>query len=291
MGDKSKIEWTDATWNPVTGCTKVSAGCKHCYAERHAKRFWGERKFTDVEPHRDRLDQPIRWRKPRLVFVNSMSDLFHESVSDEFIDDVFAVMALCAGVRDQCRGRNCDHEGFDCEEHGLWHPPAHTFQVLTKRPERMNRYLSDDERFQRISTAARGFWRPGEAVDEIFRKTPWPLPNVWLGISAEDQITANERLPFLLKTPAAVRFASFEPLLGPIDLALWRWYLDWVIVGGESGPGARTMHPEWARCIRDECTDNDVPFFFKQWGGVRKKEAGCELDGKTWKQMPGEFGE
>lgn len=235
-GQLTKIEWTDATWNPVTGCTKVSAGCKNCYGERIAKRFWGERKFTDVQCHADRLDQPLHWKKPRRVFVNSMSDLFHEDVPDDFIADVFGV------IMDQKAQR-------------------HTFQILTKRPYRMMKWF--------------------KAWINV------PLHNIWLGVSVENQDEVW-RIETLLQTPAAVRFVSCEPLLDAIGLNLadkthlggapWgdvsRFTdayvrapynaLDWIIVGGESGPGARPMNPDWARSIRDQCQAAGVPFFMKQ---------------------------
>lgn len=330
MGDKSAIEWTDATWNPVTGCTKVSQGCKNCYAERVFPRAYGRdvidtaqgeilrhRKFTDVQTHPDRLDQPLRWKKPRRIFVNSMSDLFHESVPFNFIDRVFDTM------------RSADH---------------HTYQILTKRPERMQQY-----------------------VNALGGTVNWKF--IHLGVSCEDQETADERIPLLLQTPAAVRFISAEPLLGEIDLThvgyphpMLQYHcpkcdarirdlkcpvcgsegygvdaIDWVIVGGESGPNARPMHPDWARSLRDQCQAAGVAFFFKQWGGwtpkmfyaepgkgsnydwgvldnlgnwftnttpwngkegehsvsseytmlrVGKKKAGAELDGKEWKEFP-----
>ncbi|MEB8474567.1 phage Gp37/Gp68 family protein [Acidithiobacillus ferriphilus] len=246
MSDKTGIAWTNATWNPITGCTKVSQGCKNCYAEREwarlsanpkATAYYG-RAFTDIRCHPDRLTEgPIRWRKPRMIFVNSMSDLFHEKVPFEFIDEVFEVI-------------NCS--------------PMHTFQILTKRPERMLEY------FQRSEIA----W----AVEE------GPLDNVWLGVSVEDQATADERIPLLLQTPAAVRWVSAEPLLGPIDLeevpvgmfGPLRPYggsvpdtprLDWVVCGGESGgPKARPTHPDWAEDLKSQCEEADVPYFFKQWG-------------------------
>lgn len=272
MGDKSKIQWTNATWNPVTGCSKVSAGCRGCYAERHALRFWGDRKFTDVRTHMEKLEQPLRWKRPRLIFVNSMSDLFHEDVPDEFIKHVFNVM------------------------HRAQH---HTFQILTKRPERMHAFMM---RYREVM----------------------PLPNVWLGVSIEDQQTAVLRIPWLSNTPAAVRFISAEPLLGHIDItaAMLSKRIHWVIVGGESGPTARPCHPNWVRIIRHQCNFFGVPFFFKQWGQwkpvtrdpharkmmlnhpdkyhvwpdeghestvsirCRKSDAGNELDGKYHMEFP-----
>lgn len=267
MSDQSKIEWTEATWNPVTGCSKVSQGCKHCYALREwprlsanpkATAYYG-REFTDVRCHPERLDQPLRWRKARRIFVNSMSDLFHESVPDDFIDQVFAVMALAQG---------------------------HTFQVLTKRPERMLAYLSrfDDEQLKWERLGDAGGLHAGNAAYQNAGEAPWPLPNVWLGVSVEDQATADERIPLLLQTPAAVRWLSMEPLLGSVDLPIGvlgseppldypsgaryrgRPGIDWVVVGGESGPNARPMHPDWVRSMRDQCEVANVPFFFKQWG-------------------------
>ena len=259
MSDKTKIEWTDATWNPVTGCTKVSQGCKHCYAERdwarlqHLLRFAG-RAFTEVVCHPERLDQPLRWLKPRRIFVNSMSDLFHEDVPDEFIDRVFAVMSLSY---------------------------RHTFQVLTKRPGRMRDYMMRDPMTGALRDLAWQIagWRNGQV-------TPFPRKNIWLGVSVEDQATADERIPLLLQTPAAVRWVSAEPLLGPIDLlragaiemdsvgcltpgggeSFARGLVDWIVVGGESGPKARPMHPDWARSLRDQCASADVAFLHKQNG-------------------------
>ncbi len=259
MSDKTGIAWTGTTWNPVTGCTKVSPGCKHCYAEREwarlsanpkATTYYG-RAFTDVACHSERLDQPLRWKKPRLIFVNSMSDLFHEDVPDEFIDRVFAVMALAE---------------------------QHTFQVLTKRPERMLAYLD---------TPGRGDLIGDQALPKVskndFGLLEWPIKNVWLGVSAEDQASADERIPLLLQTPAAVRWVSAEPLIGPVDLGEvpvgmfgpLRPYgggnadntgLDWVVCGGESGPNARPMHPDWVEDLQSECEEAGVPYFFKQWG-------------------------
>jgi len=285
MTDRTKIEWTDATWNPVTGCTRVSPGCDHCYAETIAHRFAGTKAYPngfDVTLRPERLDQPLRWQRPRRVFVNSMSDLFHDDVPDEYIGSVFEVMAKA---------------------------PQHTFQILTKRPGRMRSLL---KRWA-VQGEAESWAGPGTAVfrrrDKVWvGPISWPLPNVWLGVSAEDQRWADVRIPVLLDTPAAVRFVSAEPLLGPIDFrealrptafvcgrgpgwsgdddramaAVLRsavqkmarersekepTFLDWVIVGGESGRGARPMHPRWVRTIRDQCAASDVvAFHFKQWG-------------------------
>lgn len=273
MADKTGIEWADATWNPVTGCAKVSQGCKHCYAEREWPRMtklvpaYAGRDFTDVRTHGDRLAQPIRWAKRRMIFVNSMSDLFHSDVPDHFIDTVFAVMALC---------------------------PQHTFQVLTKRSERMNAYLSKLMlRSELVGIEAEAIGGIDRHAEGLRQRWKLPLPNVWLGVSVEDQATADERIPLLLQTPAAVRWISAEPLLGPVRLspicdAGSRPHprgggitcpqcggsrmnggclgIDWVVVGGESGPKARPMHPEWARSLRDQCAASGVPFLFKQWG-------------------------
>lgn len=273
MGDKTKIEWADATWNPVTGCTKVSPGCDHCYIDRtppfriEGRRFDqpGTGGTTGVRLHPERLDQPLRWKKPRRVFVNSLSDLFHDDVPDEYIARIFAVMALA---------------------------PQHRFMVLTKRHGRM-RSLLNSAHFRALAEAAvRGFVATGLPERAWFAE--WPLPNVWLGVTVEDQKRADLRIPALLDTPAAVRFLSCEPLLGPVSLSFVHyfdtgcrgcsglvspaheptcgtepgphWGIDWVIVGGESGPNARPMHPEWARTLRDQCIEAGVPFFFKQWG-------------------------
>jgi len=263
MADGSPIEWTNATWNPVTGCSIVSKGCTNCYAMQvagrmeaisiaHEARHGGDpgpmlRYGGTTEQTRrgksvwtgkinlvpEVLTAPLRWKKPRRIFVNSMSDLFHEGVPDEWIDKVFAVMALC---------------------------PQHSFQVLTKRPARMRAYLSNQPQ-------ARRRWEDVLRTMGIMHRSPAVvLRNVWLGTSVEDQGSANERIPELLATPAAVRFISAEPLLGPVDMIWALCGLDWVIVGGESGPGARPMHPDWARSLRDQCADAGTPFFFKQWG-------------------------
>lgn len=292
MVGKTKIEWTEYTWNPVRGCTKVSDGCDNCYAMRQAARmdhpggaYEGLTRKLNGRPQwngkvklvPELLVQPLRWTKPRMIFVNSMSDLFHPGVPDEFIDRVFAVMALAT---------------------------QHTFQILTKRPLRMRNYVSGLDQtlnaplsvIQESSIAraifemsvSRGDPLPQNAILMMLGSGRWPLPNVWLGISTEDQATANERVPLLLDTPAAVRWVSCEPLLGAVDLsdmrtrdglqynALTAWIdpgtdpltrrIDWIVVGGESGPGSRPMHPDWARSLRDQCQAATASFLFKQWG-------------------------
>lgn len=289
MADKTKIEWTEATWNPITGCSVVSPGCTNCYAmklagtrmQHHPSRagltrdskagpVWtGEVRFNEQW-----LDQPLRWKRPRLIFVCAHGDLFHENVPDAWIDRVFAVMALA---------------------------PQHTFQVLTKRAERMRAWFATGHQtWGRVETVRRQLC----GFDGYRGETPpWPLPNVWLGVSVEDEDQAADRLPWLLDTPAAIRWMSGEPLLGDIDLTCVRtvggllgsvdldattgeifWAgahtyrdsiaarkgrtgkLDWIVVGGESGPGARPMHPDWARNLRDQADRANIPFFFKQWG-------------------------
>ncbi len=273
MGDNSKIEWTDATWNPTTGCSKVSQGCKNCYALRdwprlaaNPKSVYYQREFTDVQYHADRLDQPLRWRDPRMIFVNSMSDLFHEKIPDAFIDQVFAVMASA---------------------------DRHTFQVLTKRPERMADYMHDLYAGRMYEVAA---LKSGVGYTPMVSFAQ-QLPNVWLGTSVENQETANERIPLLMDTDATIRFLSCEPLLGEIDLAVasneWQKYIDWVIVGGESGPKARPMEWRWAARLRNHCCLYGVAFHFKQWGehnaqGMRvgKRAAGRLLDGREWNEFP-----
>lgn len=281
----TKIEWTDETWNPVTGCTKISPGCKNCYAERMARRLAGRYGYPEqpnhfkVTLHPDRLDQPLRWREPRMIFVNSMSDLFHEDVPFDFISKVMDVIERA---------------------------PQHTFQVLTKRPAHIKQWA---------------YWDNPQTID---------LPdNLWLGVSVENQKTANERREAFRQVPAAVKFLSYEPALGPVDWIGWG-FIDWLICGGESGPKARPMHPDWARAARDQCQAAGVPFFFKQWGEwkeiqfdkrgdgdillsptngivdrlpdpldgasdfiniaamrrVGKKAAGRLLDGREWNEMP-----
>lgn len=355
MSDTSKIEWTDATWNVVTGCEKVSPGCDNCYAETFAERWRGipghhfETGF-DVTLRPERLTLPLRWRKPKRVFVNSMSDLFHKDIPDEYIARVWAVMALT---------------------------PQHTYQILTKRHGRMRslvgsnsfRLLCEKEQAALVADDA----TPLARYEREQKTSQWwsdfakPLRNVWLGVSVEDQKRADLRLPALVDTPAAVRFLSCEPLLGPVDLTAWmpeghaswrcqgpdcrRFYsgplrqhcpdcgreghwtgshtgngrpngqpISWVIVGGESGRAARPMSPYWAAALRDQCVKAEVPFFFKQWGEyaptgylvigatskgtllagdpvdglghrvelarVGKKNAGRELDGRTWDEFP-----
>ncbi|RWD00137.1 MAG: phage Gp37/Gp68 family protein [Mesorhizobium sp.] len=297
MADKSNIEWTDATWNPIVGCSILSPGCISCYAMKMASRIEAMTKALKASgaggaPHYDGttrkvngnavwtgklalapdriLTEPLRWKRPRRIFVNSMGDLFHEDVPDEWIDRVFAVMAMC---------------------------PQHTFQVLTKRAKRMQAYAAgfecDGARRMNVASAAGRMMEDGDDAHDYVVNLGWPLPNVWLGVSTERQQEADERIPELLATPAAIRFISAEPLLGRIDLAPWlpfvdndprdsrmvlsetkvdggidieQQVLDWIIVGGESGPDARPMHPAWARSIRDQALAAGVPFFFKQWG-------------------------
>ena len=238
MSGATKIEWTDATWNPVTGCTKISAGCDHCYAERFSERFRGtpghpfEAGF-DLTLRPERLDQPLRWRQPRMIFVNSMSDLFHKEIPREFIARV-----------------------FDTMERAHWH----NFQVLTKRSSLMRDFL------RKRNGASRG------------------PRHMWFGVSVEDG-SKKSRIQHLRDAPAGVRFLSIEPLIGPmgmLDLA----GIDWVIVGGESGPGARRMDTEWVREVRDQCVARGVAFFFKQWGGLRPKSGGRKLDEREWSEFP-----
>lgn len=271
-------KWWTHSWNPVIGCTPASPGCDHCYAkalhdQRHAAFVAGSRipacyakPFEQVTCLEERLARPLGWKNPRCVFVNSMSDLFHPDVPFEFLDRVFAVMALAS---------------------------QHTFMICTKRPERMREYLRTYDRLPAALT--------------------WPYPNIWLGVTAESQEQADSRIPILLDTPAAKRFVSVEPMLGPVDLSpegspgywynslsdgspVWRGP-DWVICGGESGPGARPMHPDWARGLRDQCAAAGVPFFFKQWGefcptaedrmcSVGSRRAGRLLDGVEHNAMP-----
>jgi protein gp37 len=314
MMARTKIELTDETWNPVHGCTKISSGCRNCYAERMSRRLAGRYGYPPtpdnfkVTLRHDRLVEPLKWRKPRMVFVCSMGDLFHRNVDDDFLNMVFGVM-LMGG--------------------------QHTFQVLTKRPHRVLDFLTTNFRRRKVWESMRGLFfrlsgtcgRPMNYGDVI-----WPLPNVWLGVTAENQQTADERIPLLLQTPAAVRFVSCEPLLGPISLqeyigaSSYDWWsesgpvypgeqpLDWTIVGGETGPGARPTHPDWFRSLRDQCQAAGMSYFHKQngeWQGadqsndtlkpstpehvfedgticfrVGKKRAGHLLDGREWREMP-----
>jgi protein gp37 len=313
MGD-SKIEWTQKTWNPVTGCSKVSQGCKNCYAENQWPRlaanpkqpdYFG-RAFTDVKFHPNRLTAPFEWKKPARIFVNSMSDLFHESLSWKSIGYVFAVMML---------------------------NPRHTFQVLTKRPERMQEFLTLGGIADRVTLQASEICETFGVSLPPTQLGAWPLPNVWLGVSVENQETAAHRIPYLLETPAAVRWISAEPLLGKIDIRRFfieRWLaaessrlddmkslprdydcaIDWLVCGGESGPKGRPMQAEWAQSLRDQCVAAGVKYFFKQWGvwlppgqdgapgdgqhlnasdelvRIGKKAAGRLLDGVEWNQYP-----
>lgn len=266
MAETTHIEWADSTWNPLTGCTKVSPGCDNCYAEGVVNRFAGHNsafpnRFDIVTmrgPKMLHLPLSKKWAAPRRVFVNSLSDLFHADVPDEFIARVFAVMALA---------------------------PQHTFQLLTKRHARMRALLSDDGFENEVAheivglTVADGIPEP----DYLNAFTPWwPLPHVWLGVSVEDQQWADIRIPALLDTPAALRWISAEPLLGPLDLTQylprrgdteWARRLNWVVVGGESGPRARPMHPSWVRDIRDDLAHAAVPWLFKQWGAWQNGSA------------------
>lgn len=316
MAGRHKIEWTEETWNPVTGCTKVSLGCKYCYAERLFPKVYPGRDFSDVLFHEDRLHKPFRWRKPRLVFVNSMSDLFHESLDDDTLDRILAVMALT---------------------------PRHTYQILTKRAERMREYLNAPGRRSDVMLAAAivafdeytkhgrslpqgACWGNESGFPAVTCSFGWPLPNVWWGASAEDHETFKQRYEHLQHVHAAVRWLSLEPLLGPINLRralpececgdmrhhhpddgpcvfnrrrdLARCFqdckqfrpmwpaVDWVVVGGESGPGSRPIKPILVRSLRDQCVTGGVPFFFKQWGGLTSKSGGRDLDGRTWDEMP-----
>jgi len=340
MGNKTNIEWTDATWNPIRGCSRVSEGCRNCYAETVANRFKGQGQPYEgliasggqwngqIKLVYEKLIEPLRWQRPRRIFVNSMSDLFHENVPFEYIASVFAVMSVTT---------------------------RHTYQVLTKRPARMLEFFDWALHAQDFD----GEWKKlqpdryeadrFQCGDRIFEHWPlwiewdkcgydncgpaWPYQNIWLGVSVEDQSTADERIPLLLQTPAAVRWISAEPLLGPINLnhldadaagnrdlcqinALTGdhsdmgrpcpdvAHLNWVVVGGESGPGARPMHPDWARSLRDQCAAAGVEFLFKQWGewapwhtcdvqeGMKLCDAGRDKrinithDGKTTSGLP-----
>lgn len=300
MSDKTGIQWTDATWNPFVGCSIISPGCRDCYAMEEAARQIRCAKGLDRPTHYEGtvktvkgksiwtgnvnlapdhvLTKPLHWKKPRRIFVNSMSDLFHESVPDEWIIKVLAVIA-CS--------------------------PQHAFQILTKRAERMRSFMAKMP--EDLSTEVLLVARRDEFGYPITGAAKWPLPNIWLGVSTERQKEADERIPLLLQTPAAVRFISAEPLIDSLSLRWAKWddwtnpdgtgrqtvnhldgarMLDWVIVGGESGPRARPMNPRWARELRDQCREAGVPFFFKQWGGRHAKSAGRLLDGKEHSEFP-----
>lgn len=293
MGQKTGIEWTESTWNPIRGCSRVSEGCRNCYAETVANRFKGPGEPYEgliakggqwngaISFINHKLHELLNWTRPRMIFVNSMSDLFHPNVPEFVIDLIFAVMALA---------------------------PHHTFQILTKRPERMREYLTDQNVAERIGWKEHQIYEECGSLPAGVYHGPThrrlPLPNVWLGVSVEDQTTAEERIPLLLDTPAAVRWISAEPLLGPVDLSALPYpcqvkgNLHWVVAGGESGTYARPMHPNWPASLRDQCQSVGIPFLFKQWGEwapetVCATEKGAstalyvELDGST---RPSAFG-
>ena len=240
--DKTKIEWAEATWNPVDGCTPVSEGCKHCYAANIAKRFWGDREFSDIRFHKNRLEQPLKWKEPRIIFVCSMGDLFHPLIKTWILNDIFTVITKSW---EMARG--------------------HVFLLLTKRPDRMKRYINEHRNYE---TAV------------VSQETS----NVWLGVTAENQKQADKRIPTLLEIPAKIRFVSIEPMLGPVNMTEaiygpeprgmnhfgftdgfgYEACIQWVICGGETGLGAREMEVEWAIDLRDQCKSAEVPFFFKQ---------------------------
>ena len=258
--NKTRIEWADATWNPITGCTPISEGCEHCYAARMAKRLAGRHGYPKNDPfrvtfHSDRLEEPLHWKKPRKIFVCSMGDLFHEDVPREWMFAVLATMAIT---------------------------PSHTYLILTKRPDHMREVLQ--EVYDAVPGGGWDFalwdqWRQ-KTLAHDHEQPGLPLPNVWLGVTAESQKTADERIPLLLDTPAALRFVSVEPMLTGVDLNerellchTWRrggtigTYLDWVICGAETGPRARPMNYDWGRELRNQCQSVDIPFFFKKGNG------------------------
>ena len=260
MGDKTRIEWCDATWNPVTGCTPVSAACDHCYASRQIRSgrtpaVHGSKDFSSTQFHPNCLEQPLRWKKPRRIFVCSMGDLFHESIQlFDVTENIFNTISACH---------------------------RHTFMILTKRPKRMRAAIQYDL----INDPPLEFGMDKWTIIE----------NLWLGITAENQEMADQRIPILLQTPAAKRFVSVEPMLGPVDLCVFEMRadskLDWVICGGETGPGARECNYEWVNNLKNQCVRAGVPFFFKGWGthGPMKKSDPhyMKIDGKEWKEIPG----
>jgi len=313
----TKIEWATDSWNPITGCTPISEGCQNCYAERMSKRLAGRCGYPSEDPfkvtlHPDKLDQPLRWKKPRMIFVCSMGDLFHKDVPFDQISQVFDVM---------CSWRWPTKEAECSGDASLLEDPGHTFMVLTKRPERIPEWLS-----------WLGHYWPGDSPVNINLEAEGHFgKHIWFGVTAENQARADERIPILMQIPAAVRFVSVEPMLGPMDLEIWGQYehpdnegygvdaikcLDWIICGGETGPGARPMRPDWVRSLRDQCQAAGTPFFFKSWGDwvapsqmpyatyrnildygggigisdvpcrVGKKRSGCLLDGQKWNQYP-----
>ena len=251
----TKIEWATESWNPISGCTPVSEGCQNCYAKRMACRLKGRFGYPEDNPfqvtfHSDKLDQPLKWKKPRMIFVCSMEDLFHENISHSDRNNIF--------------------EAMDAAD---WH----TYLLLTKRPDTA---LDFDK------------WREESWLE--YPHSPWK-EHIWLGVTAENQRLADERIPILLQIPAAKHFVSIEPMLGPVDLPWLRYglldrgyydILDWVICGGESGSGARSMQPDWPQSVKDQCQAADIPFFFKQWGGINKKQAGRLLNGQEWSEYP-----
>ena len=267
---KTKIPWATDVWNPTVGCTKVSAGCKNCYAERIFERFHPGEKFSNVHYLPGKIDDPLYWKRPRRIFVDSMSDLFHRSIDQPTIAKVFAIMAVAR-----------------------WH----TYMILTKRPERMIDILGNLAFDKDIE-----LWQEQICFEQGWcsQDFEYPLPNVWLGVSVEDQKTADERIQLLLQTPAAVRFVSVEPMLEEVDLDKYEFlcetwskggitigtYLDWVIAGCESGPGARPMDLDWARSLRDQCQAASAPFFLKQAQIDGKLVKMPELDGKVWDEYP-----
>lgn len=319
---QTKIEWADAVWNPITGCTPISEGCQNCYAKRMATRLRGRCGYPEDEPfqvtlHPERLEEPLKWKKPRRIFVCSMGDLFHEDVPFEFISQVFDVM---------CSWRWPNKAAKESGDAQLLEDPGHTFMILTKRPERVADWLY----------WLAHYWPSDSPVNINLEADGHFGKHIWFGVTAENQQRADERISVLLEIPAAVKFVSVEPMLGPVDLSKWlycyvydplldeaedcpvcdgdRPLLNWVICGGETGPGARPLHPNWVRSLRDQCLLAGVPFFFKQWGEykslpfssredglytlqeypgckydfvkVGKKEAGRLLDGRTWDEVP-----